>query len=39
MGTMLKVDGFDDDNASRILHIADVELKGKVNKVRVWELD
>jgi hypothetical protein len=38
-GTMLKVYGFDDDNASRILHISDVDLKGKVNKVRVWELD
>ena len=38
-GTMLKVYGFDDDNASRILHIADVDLKGKINNVRVWELD
>jgi len=38
-GTKLKVYGFDDDNASRILHISTVDLQEKSFQARVWELE
>ncbi len=37
-GTTLKVYGFDDDDASRILHISNVDLVTKSFQARVWEL-
>jgi hypothetical protein len=38
-GTNLKVYGFDDDSPTRILHISEVDMKDKIFKAKVWELD
>ena len=38
-GVQLRVYGYDDDRAHRIMWIGDGNLKSKVFKVKVWELD
>lgn len=38
-GVKLRVYGFDDDLAHRIMWVGDADLKSKVFKVKVWELD
>lgn len=38
-GVQLRVYGYDDDRAHRIMWIGDGDLKSKVFKVKVWELD
>ena len=38
-GRQLRVYGFDDDDAARILHISDVNMQTKKFEAKVWELD
>ena len=38
-GVKLRVYGYDDDRAHRIMWVGDGDLKSKVFKVKVWELD
>ena len=38
-GSQLRIYGFDDDDAARILWIGDVNLRKKSFAVKVWELD
>ena len=38
-GSTLRVYGFDDDNANRIMWAADVDLRERTMNVKVWELD
>lgn len=38
-GVQLRVYGYDDDLAHRIMWVGDVDLKSKVFRAKVWELD
>lgn len=38
-GVKLRIYGYDDDLAHRIMWVGDVDLKSKVFKAKVWELD
>jgi hypothetical protein len=38
-GVKMRVYGYDDDRAHRIMWVGDGDLKSKVFKVKVWELD